>query len=256
MKHNVLYWATNYLGKPSALRGCVADLQYHTKHLEKNIGIDSMTTIVETDALTDNVKSGMLDIRSKTKAGDVCGIGWSSHGAQVPDSAEADGWMEVICPHDFDWNPKRMITDDWFASWLAGFVPGAKVWTFGDCCHSRDNTRGIGGRCFGVHPDNPIGNAPLRKFLCRSAIAAPSMQVHMSACQSDQTAADAFIRGEARGAFTTMWLDTQVTLGTDMSHNKAMAETALRCRVGKYTQVPAVDGPAAALQSRVYFMEA
>lgn len=134
----------------SPLRGCVNDVMDMADLLTRNYGFSKADVTILTDgrATTANVLDGLRAFVRGLEPGDRALFHYSGHGAQVPDKVnawEADHLDEVICPIDFDWTPKRMITDKQFHDVFAGIPEGVRFAWVSDSCHSGDLSRDLGG---------------------------------------------------------------------------------------------------------------
>jgi hypothetical protein len=126
------------------LRGCVADAKMWQEALEA-CGFD-VTPLLDADATRERILTGILDLISASKSGDVIAIQYSGHGTTVPDldadeeagGAETDD--EALCPVDFR-DTGLLITDDDLAKLWDVIPSGVGVTLFFDCCHSGDASR-------------------------------------------------------------------------------------------------------------------
>jgi hypothetical protein len=157
----------------------------------------------------------MHDIQARCCPGDVFVLAESHHGATYAGydhDEEPDHVCDVSCLYDFDWSPAHMIQDSEYRAFWSGFRPGARLLHWIDACHSGHIDRGMPRphnpptmpRHFPVpSPENVARVTRVRKrgFWNRPRDTSLDM-AFISACRSDQTAADAEINGSWRGAFS------------------------------------------------------
>lgn len=207
--------------KNSPLSGCINDIMSFEKMLIELFGVskEKITVLMDGDATTKNIKESLKwlsDITIKN----ACFFHFSGHGTQVPSKSkdEPDGLCEAICPVDFDWTPKRMIIDDDFVEIFSTIPNGTRFYWTSDSCHSGDltnltksieNTTRICTNIRSMPVPEEIAeeirklkfNFIARKLLNKSM--SNKLDVgFISACKSNQTAADTIINGTPCGAFS------------------------------------------------------
>jgi hypothetical protein len=204
----------------SALKGCVNDAKAMAA-LSNRWGYDEVITLTDALATKANIMSHLKTMVSDAKAGkhDKLLLSISSHGSQVPDlnADEKQDWAdEVVCPFDLaargnSWDSNFVITDDEFNAALSKLPAVMPCEIFLDTCHS-----GTGVKMMDLLPDRrprlilPPSPEALRQLegrKHRGLIQLLPLKTHpnitlWAACRPDQTAADAFLAGRWRGAFT------------------------------------------------------
>jgi hypothetical protein len=215
-----------YPGAP--LQGCVNDARDVEAMLKQSFGFTNVAVLLDEQATTANIKSGLLSLIKDARPGDVLFFHYSGHGSQIRDTSgdEQEELDEIICPVDLDWNTK-LITDD-YMKWVFDQVPaGVNVTVLLDCCNSgsaldQDETYqplGIGeARDLAMQAEDASRFLPPPTYLKplmegkrskkRSLLTeTQARNVNASAmlitgCQSQQTSADAYINGRWQGAAT------------------------------------------------------
>jgi hypothetical protein len=159
------------------------------------------------------------------EAGDQLLFHYSGHGAQAPTlftSLEKDGLDEIICPYDFDGTSKTSLRDKEFAELFAGIPKGVHFVWISDSCHAEDLSRDP----FITDEANKVENTHYKHYrfftglshfeksedeindqadmtIGRIApIIRPLNGALLSACQSHELSADAYINNRFNGAFT------------------------------------------------------
>lgn len=187
---NMLSVGLNRYACGQNLSGCIRDVDMMNVLLSGLYGVRT-TMVKDEKATTDAFKAALLDLRAKDKPGCYIVLDYSGHGSQVPDTDgdETDGLDECFCPYDFDRN--HCITDDFIRKTFSD-IKGRMV-IFADSCHSDTMDRGVfkPRRILSGYKGRPRGPLP----------PCPNITL-FSGCASDQTSADAVIKGKPNGAFT------------------------------------------------------
>lgn len=252
----LLVGINTYPGAP--LRGCVNDINDMANRLVKDYKFarKSIRPIVDRRATTSAILS-RLHWLVDCKPGDRCLFHFSGHGTQFPTRSyrhEIDGLLEVICPVDFDWSERHMITDKQLIAIFNKIPKGVRFSWISDCCHSGNLTRGIPPR---NSKNNPIPEQVPRAYprpfdiewrgqVARSEGIKPvarggrTLNVGFaSGCRSDQTSADAFINGRHCGAMTHFFLK-HLRKKTSLANVVIAASNDLKKH--RYTQRPQSEG--------------
>jgi hypothetical protein len=186
------------------LRGCITDSNDLTTELIER-GFD-VSRLLDEQATKSNIIEKMHQLLSESKTKFI--LHYSGHGSQIPCSngSEEDGLTEILCPFDLinsdgSWT-SNYITDDEIQQLFSEF-PDIHIEVILDCCHSGTATRDI----------KPTSITP--RFI-QSPVINSSKNIPFgvsndnvicwSGCTDNQTAADSFIDGKYRGAFTTAFL--------------------------------------------------
>lgn len=223
MKNKALLVGINKYPDPrNELRGCLNDIL----DMENYIAVSNEIYLQENiKKLTDKqaTKKGILDhlkwLLEDVQTGDQILFHYSGHGAQSPTlfpAIEPDGQDEIICPYDFDWSANTTLKDKEFAAIFKQIPKGVHFVWISDSCHAEDlsrdpislldtnNFQATQYRNFiGQHSGNRLElsqNADLESVNPNNV--QPLNGVLLSACQSHQLSADAYIDRRFNGAFT------------------------------------------------------
>ena len=257
----------NYPGQAAELRGCVNDSNMVVDILKTRFGfVDSeITQVLDNDATTARMKAELAKLVDGARAGDVLFFHYSGHGSQMIDRSDDDDYEpdnldEIICPVDLDWNEKVIRDDDLKA--IFDQVPeGVNLTVFLDCCNSGGGVDaseefitevgeardGISGSGRFLPPPAEIQKkineaklAPKPRALSRNV---DNSCMLISGAQSYQTAADAFIAGEYRGA-TTYALNVALDeLGPSATYYQLIHSLNRFMIENGFSQRPQLDGP-------------
>lgn len=263
----------NYPGQAAELRGCVNDSNMIVDILKDKFGfVDSeITQVLDNDATTARMKAELAKLVDGARPGDVLFFHYSGHGSQMIDRSndndyEPDNLDEIICPVDLDWNEKVIRDDDLKA--IFDQVPeGVNLTVLLDCCNSGGGVDAAeefitevgeardGGPGRYLPPPAEIQKkideaklAPKPRALSRNV---DNSCMLISGAQSYQTAADAFIAGEYRGA-TTYALNVALDeLGPSATYYQLIHALNRFMIENGYSQRPQLDGPTS-LHHRVF----
>ncbi len=189
------------------LRGCLNDVTAVRQFLEHDHGFAAadIATLCDAAATRAAIVTQLRAQAAATTAGDTLVFYFCGHGAQLPteDPREADRLDEVLCPIDFDGTAASAIVDDELEHLFDSVPVGAHLtWVF-DACHTGDLDEQLDARVAGYRsmptPAGPAATAPLR---LPPRPRPPHRGVILSACAAAQRAADIFVDGRPRGAFT------------------------------------------------------
>jgi hypothetical protein len=238
---------------PSApLQGCIQDASSFQLLWTEVFGIDPkcIRMILNKDATTENIKDALKWL-ADVKSGEFALYHFSGHGVQVP-GKESDGLCEAICPYDFDWRRDRMLTDDDFFSIFWEMPDNVRFYWTSDSCHSGDLSRDMLPFC-GRNRSMPlppnmvalVANLKARRLfkpLLTNRRAQELDVGFVSACQSNQTAADTVINGRACGAFSYYFCE-QLRRDPKNPMINVVAQTVEALKRDRYSQVPQGEGP-------------
>jgi hypothetical protein len=242
----------------SPLRGCVNDAmdmgevlvsRYRFKYNQIRLLCDGRAT-------TEAIKQRLYWL---TDAGpkDRIFFHFSGHGVQVTSrdkyNEEIDGLDEVICPVDFDWSAKHMITDDWLYNHFKKKVKkGTRFYWVADCCHSGTLTRDLSDviqvpRMYPTPPDLEWRKRSLSllsltaKF--RDLIRGGDLDVgFISGCRAEQTSADTEVGGRPCGALTHFLIRNMRKMRLRTSLKDLVKKTQKDLSSSGYWQVPQAEG--------------
>lgn len=213
----------NYIGSDSELYGCINDVKNINNFLKgcnyEDSNIKVLTDLTEIKPTRSNMENAISWLVKDVKSGDTLFFHYSGHGTTVKDISndETDGRDSVLVPLDYE--SAGPITDDWLFSNLTNVLPeGVTLWVFMDCCHSGtmlDLEFNI--QCKSVYtkskrlPTNIpyISSEWSNKFsFVKENSKSTKADVFMfSGCWDDDTSADATIRNQPQGAFTSSFLE-------------------------------------------------
>jgi hypothetical protein len=252
----------------SDLRGCLNDVKNIGSALEKYCGFaaGNIKTLTDANASTAKIKKGITDLLAGAIPGDVLFLHYSGHGSRVPDKNgdETDGWDEILCSWDLDWN--NPVLDDWLRAAFETIPSGVNLTVVFDSCHSGTATRKIvnpfikedieryvaspwelgiaesGGHVRG-RTVSKHAKATSRAGSRASNVKEISMpDVMISGCRDDQTSADAYIRGSYNGALSYNLAQAIQAKRGKLSYRELHTNTLERVADGGYAQIPQLSG--------------
>lgn len=216
----------NYTGTSDALAGCVNDINNINKMLLERVdGYTKETITIITDdpkspvkPTKRNMEEAIRRFATGCKSGDTLFFYYSGHGAQLNDNNgdESDGRDSVLVP--LDYKTAGVIRDDWIFTNMVNCLPaGVLLWAFTDCCHSGtmlDLQFNL--QCNSVYTKGQV-NRNLKYntadwsnqfgLVNEKNTTSQADTFNFSGCLDPQTSADAFIRNQNQGAFTSCFLE-------------------------------------------------
>jgi hypothetical protein len=263
MDRALLVGINAYPGAP--LAGCLNDVTDMATFLTSKCGFaaDSIRLLTDSRATTQAIVERLYWLLDGLTPGDRILFHYSGHGTQIAlrdESGAVDRMDDAICPVDFDWTEANMISGLQFKHIFAAVPKGVEFVWISDSCHSGALDREIPGP-----GDSPV----LQRFLVPPAdlawrsICAIEKEitsadfVHstdglnlalVSACRSDQTAADARFAGRPNGALTYYLLQAlskPESLTNPLTAIVSTVRTALK--TADYEQEPQLTGAEATL---------
>ncbi len=236
------------------LHGCVNDISdmAHFLNQKCNFAMGDIRLLTDARATTHGIRERLKWLMGDVKAGDRLFFHYSGHGAQKATrnpKAEIDGLDEVICPVDFDWTDEHMIRDKEFHALFAKVPPGVEFVWVSDSCHSGDLTRTFkiskGKNKEKLKTILPPADLDWRlRTAAQSKIKALTMNgstnslnlALISGCKSNQTSADAYIKGRYNGALTYYLLSELKKAGGLTKDLRAVVKNVnLNLKKGRYT---------------------
>lgn len=263
MDRALLVGINSYPGAP--LAGCVNDVTDMAAFLTAKCGFsaDSVRLLTDERATTEGILEHLNWLLGGLAAGDRAMFHYSGHGTQVAQrdgSGSVDRLDDAICPVDFDWTEAHMILGKQFKQLFSSVPQGVEFVWVSDSCHSGDLDRMLPG---------PGGSSVVQRFLVPPADLAwraitaienkiaPADFIHatdglnlalVSACKSDQTAADARFGGRPNGALTYYLLQTlhaPKSMTTSLTGVVSTVRAALK--KAHYAQEPQMAGAKATM---------
>lgn len=249
MKNKALLVGINKYPDPrNELRGCINDIKdmsrfiSETNKVYKHEHVMTLTDKFATkQAIVENLKWLIEDVQ----AGDQLLFHYSGHGAQVPTKnkkEEVDGFDEIICPYDFDWTSATTLRDKEFAEIFKRIPKGVHFIWISDSCHAEDLSRDP------ITANNQAyrffsgGNAlPLEKNITPNNLKILN-GVLLSACQSHQLSADAYIDNRFNGAFTHYLLKNLASGNADKNLQEIITQVHADLSKNGFDQIPEFEG--------------
>ena len=263
MDRALLVGINAYPGAP--LAGCLNDVTDMAAFLSGKCGFaaDSIRLLTDSRATTQAILERLYWLLDGLTPGDRILFHYSGHGTQIAlrdESGAVDRMDDAICPVDFDWTEPHMITGLQFKHIFASVPKGVEFVWVSDSCHSGDLDRTFPGP--GAPPASQRFLVPPADLAWRAIAAienqiAPADFVHstdglnlalVSACRSDQTAADATFGGRPNGAFTyylLQALNAPLSLAKPLTAVVSTVEAALK--QADYAQEPQMTGAEATM---------
>ena len=260
MTKRALLVGINYLGTENELAGCINDSHHMQTYLSEN-GFTEIKLVLEKEATTSGIIEALKWLTAGLAAGDVIVFHYSGHGSQLPSKVEADGFEEIICPIDLDWNTK-VITDDILRKIFNSVPTGVNTTVILDCCHSGtmlDQTESLNitsdellvEKSVIMTPSNgrfmPPPPTVGRRLKDRTLVDwSTSKDVNEGAlliagCRANQTSADAVIDGVPQGAATAAMLGI-LKQNNNISYKNLILEMNKFMIENGYDQRPELDG--------------
>ncbi len=250
----LLVGINKYPDPRNELRGCINDILdmeaflsvQHTTY--KKASIKKLTDKQATKkAIVEHLKW----LINGAQPGDQILFHYSGHGAQAPThhpKEEADGNDEIICPYDFDWSNETTLRDKEFAQIFSTIPKGVHFVWISDSCHAEDLSRDI------VNDSSLATNTNYRFFsgenktlneapnLSLPPITTPLNGILLSACESAQLSADAYIDNRFNGAFTHYLLKNLTKGGLHQTLQQTMQLVNSDLAMNGFDQRPQFEG--------------
>lgn len=210
--------ASDYLGTPNRLHGCVQDFQNYSK-LATYLQIPARNrfAFVNENFKKEAVEDQAMKLPDLVQEGDLLLYSNSGHGTFVPDmdGDEKDGMDEALYTND-----GKLILDDDINFLLRQFVPGCLILGFFDNCHAGTMDRSLGDNFHYISSDVKAG------------------AVLYMGCQEGKSSADAYIPGAGyNGAFSYFLLASLRQAGYSITYLDLLKETNAKLRANGYAQI-------------------
>jgi len=248
----------NAYGGANTLQGCVMDCRCYWNRVVKEFDYDCRV-VIDARATLENILHRFDLLCSETDRGDQVAFIYSGHGSRVRDrdgDELVDQMDECLCPVDMTWD--YLLLDDLLAECLAKLHPQALAWLVFDCCHSGSMSKNptLGASVnpvtrptmrnryiappFDIEARGTGAPLPLNR-LGKTAQDAQSNVICLSACRDNQTAAEANLAGEWRGAFSYYLLNV---LGKNPTPTAMlMGDIADNLKINGFAQLPVLTAP-------------
>ena len=265
MKAKALLVGINQYPDPrNSLRGCINDIVDMQEFISVKHPIYPSTQI---KLLTDRAatKKGILLqlewLIESVEAGDQILFHYSGHGAQLPCQKiagdvweEKDGLDEIICPYDFDGSNATAIRDNEFAALFARIPKGVHFIWVSDSCHSEDLSRDPLETTneFATHYRNFGTGFSGNKAAGASRVAATHLNgALLSACESHELSADAYINRRFNGAFTHYLIKNLDNYASKLPMREIIGMVNKDLTANGYDQHPQTEG---LLENQFFFL--
>jgi metacaspase-1 len=261
MNKALLVGINKYPDKDNELHGCVNDTtdMANFLHQKCHFAMGDIRLLTDARATTQGIRERLNWLIGDAKAGDRLFFQYSGHGAQKATrnhKAEVDGLDEVICPVDFDWTDEHMIRDKEFHKIFSKVPAGVEFLWVSDSCHSGDLTRAF--RIPSTKKKDKIktilppadldwrlrtaAESKIKALTMSGSTKALNLAL-ISGCKSNQTSADAYIKGRYNGALTYYLLsELKKAEGLRKDLKAIVKNLNAALRKGKYSQEPQLEG--------------
>ena len=214
---NVLAGINTYLIPGNDLRGCTNDAE-NVRRLLRKLGVpeEEIAVILNAKATASHEKKLVMEMIRGSKSGDHLAWSHSSHGSNNPDPYQPDGLEELLCSYDIlerrgEWDENTVITARWIGKAIMELHPEATLDILIDACHAPagGQLKELGlsySRARFLPRPGGRGVNPMRGRIKDGTV--PPNVALWSACQPEQTSADAWIDETWQGAFTAAFLDS------------------------------------------------
>jgi hypothetical protein len=269
MKNKALLVGINKYPDPrNELRGCVNDIlemEHFISETNKVYPKQNIKKLTNKEATKKEIFTQLKWLIEGAEDGDQLLFHYSGHGAQAPtlsSSLEKDGLDEIICPYDFDGTNKTSLRDKEFAQLFAGIPKGVHFVWISDSCHAEDLSRDpyitnqTHYRFFtGLsHFEQRVKEEDERTDISIGSIApvmSPLNGALLSACQSHELSADAYINKRFIGAFTH-YLIENLNKYCDLKNMRSIIEIVNKdLAKNGYDQNPQSEG---LLENKFFFL--
>jgi metacaspase-1 len=199
----------------NTLRGCVQDAQNFNLLAQNYLDFDpdGVILLLDSQATAVREKSAVHLVIARSRPGDHILWTHSSHGTNNPEPTQADGLEELLCCHDTRerdgiWDADTVISAKFIGEVIKKLHPEARMDIVLDCCHAPEGNQL---RAMGMSYSRARFLHSSVNMVSRSVVIDPKptkMPPNVclwSACESDQTSADAYIDGKWQGAFSASW---------------------------------------------------
>lgn len=200
MKYAFLVGNNDYPSSP--LNGCIEDAKDFAQTLISTKVVTKKNVTVVVNATKDSILSGLKDLISKGKMGDLLIFYYSGHGSYVTDTHgdEKDKKDECLVPIDYD--AAGFILDDEISAIINNLAPGAILEVFLDSCFSGTATRNPTTTVSRFLPPPTEVHGEVKKRVFRGKVDAKINHVLWAGCSDKQTSMELDVGGQVRGAFT------------------------------------------------------
>lgn len=242
MKKTLCVGINKYTLPGNNLEGCANDARNMAAFLQKFLGIapEDIILLLDEQAAKAAIWAKLTALVEEARAGKLTYLAYthSSHGTQFqgPDRVH-----EALCCHDTaargeGWDPATIITDHEIHHLVETLPLNVRLELWFDTCHA-GGVREFGARAKFLTPPAELPPA-VHALWPRLFSTGYGQAVIWAACGPNQTSADAYLSGQACGAFTHFWL-TNYQAGLNRSRLISLSKAGL-ARDG-FSQVPLLE---------------
>ncbi|CAE7511239.1 MCA1 [Symbiodinium pilosum] len=144
-KRKSLLVGINYFGTEAELSGCIADVKRMRPFLEQlGFPSDEGCQMVLLDEpgwpryrrpTLSNMRQAIKWLVHDVQTGDALFFHYSGHGGREPSYTGADGYVETLCPEDYD-EEGMLLDTELFETLVRPLPSGCRLTCLMDCCHS------------------------------------------------------------------------------------------------------------------------
>lgn len=255
MKNKALLVGINKYPNPSnELRGCVNDINDMIRFISDTNDVykkEHILTLTDKYATKKAIVANLNWLIEDAQAGDQLLFHYSGHGAQantMNKKEEVDGKDEIICPYDFDWTTETTLRDKEFAEIFKKIPKGVHFVWISDSCHAEDLSREVIDSNQRTHSSYRIFTGEQKPILVPSKWSFFSKEpvfkgALLSACESHQLSADAYIDNRFNGAFTHYLLKNLRKSGNEKTMQELIHNVHSDLLMNGYDQRPQFEGP-------------
>ncbi|CAE7251856.1 MCA1 [Symbiodinium sp. CCMP2592] len=144
-KRKSLLVGINYFGTEAELSGCIADVKRMQPFLAQfGFPSDQHCQMVLLDEpgwphyrrpTLANMRQAIRWLVHDVQTGDALFFHYSGHGGREPSASGADGYVETLCPEDYD-EAGMLLDTELFETLVRPLPSGCRLTCLMDCCHS------------------------------------------------------------------------------------------------------------------------
>ncbi|MDO8354666.1 MAG: caspase family protein, partial [Aestuariivirga sp.] len=162
----LLVGINDYPDPAQRLEGCINDV-FTMSSVLQDCGVppEAIRTCLDGRATADGILDRLKWLLDDPKPGDELVFYYSGHGARIPEYGndyEPDHFTESLVPWDFDWSPKKAISDDQILNLYSQLPYDCRLVMIFDCCHSGGIHRDGGPRPRGITPPDDVRHRELK----------------------------------------------------------------------------------------------
>jgi hypothetical protein len=195
------------------LRGCAEDSQGNNLLAQNHLKFrpDGINLFIDSMAEAGRIKAKVWEIVVTSRGGNHLLWTHSSHGTNQVDPTQADGMQELLCCYDTrekngQWDMDTVISAKFVGEIVAQVHPDDRMDIIFDCCYAPEGSQlkamGLSYARTRFMPLREVNMIPRMVQIDPKPKGLPSNVCLWSACESDQTSADAYIDGKWQGAFS------------------------------------------------------